>query len=829
MVILFPILYTLVYKPLERQTNRGKTLEQQLAEEQTRLNIIIGMSIDAIICADEDGKIVFWNRGAKNIFGYQEEEMIGQAVTNLMPRRFWEPHTNGLNAVKTTGKTHYTDTIIELVGLVKGDQEVPLEASLASWVTGNKRYFCSVLRDISKRKEDEKNLREAMQMAEQANQAKSMFLANMSHEIRTPMNAITGMAYLLMQTDITTKQQRYLDKIDSAAWSLVHIIDDILDFSKINAGKLKMEMAHFDLDSVIDQLSDTILAEVDGKKIEIIFSIPPDIPRALIGDATRLGQVLANLCTNAIKFTEHGEIVIGAKLLEDHGYRATLCFSVRDSGIGMSSEQTKRLFEPFHQADNSTTRQYGGAGLGLSICRKIVEMMDGHITITAEPEKGTCVVFTVCLSYSKQTIEQRFPVSTALQGMRILVVDDNTSCRNILQDILTVLPFDCTAVNSGKAAVEELERVISTVEKRYSLMLIDWSMPDMDGIETIISIQSQQQLLTIPTILMVSAGDQDEIVNRAAGNLELAGFIKKPINTSTLFNTIIDTFGKRQQNNGHLISTHRSRTIDWEAIRGTNILVVDDFQDNLEIMQNILARHGVHVTFANNGQQAVTIVTNGAQKFDAILMDVQMPVMGGITATRRIRDHAQFKALPIIAMTASAMVEDVNQCLASGMNGHIAKPINLTELCEKLVACISLQTKIPIFSDDMTGHSADTIIPAQSDHLHCIDTTAALQRIGDNQTLYRKLLLIFLKNQTDATANIQRSINASDFKAARITAHGMKSAAANIGAMELSNAATELDHCLAVEEQDNLQMKMNCFEECLGVVIIAIKSMLKIT
>ena len=478
------------------------------------------------------------------------------------------------------------------------------------------------------------DLDEEKAKAEEATRAKSDFLANMSHEIRTPMNAVIGMAHLALKTDLTPKQQDYLSKIQSSANSLLGIINDILDFSKIEAGKLDMEAVEFDLLETLDNVANVITVKAQEKEdLEVLFNLDSQVPNFLVGDSLRLNQILVNLGNNAIKFTEKGEIVVTTKISKRSDDKVTLQFSVRDTGIGMTAEQQAKLFQAFSQADTSTTRKYGGTGLGLTISKRLVNMMGGEIWIESESGKGTTFHFTADFGLGKETVKRRFEPAPDLRGLKVLVVDDNATSREILQDILESFSFEVLLAASGKDALEEIERADN--DKPFELVVMDWKMPGMDGIQTSRHIKNHQNLSKIPAIVLVTAYGREEVM-RQADDIGLDGFLLKPVNSSVMFDAIMQALGKEVQDVSGQGRKKEQNTEDLSAISGARVLLVEDNEINQQVAQEILQGAGLIVTVANNGREGLDAAMKNP--YDVILMDIQMPVMDGYTATRKIRE-----------------------------------------------------------------------------------------------------------------------------------------------------------------------------------------------
>ncbi|WP_377703941.1 response regulator [Pseudoduganella sp. UC29_71] len=708
------------------------------------------------------------------------------------------------------------------------------------------------LADITAEHDAAQALGAAKQAAEDATRSKSMFLANMSHEIRTPMNAIIGMSHLALKTGLTPRQHDYVQKIQRAGQHLLGIINDILDFSKIEADKLQVEHTAFDLNQVLENVATVIAEKVNAKGLELVFDVASDVPDSLVGDPLRLGQILINYANNAVKFTERGEVDITVRVQASGDGKVLLRFAVRDTGIGLTPQQKAQLFQSFQQADSSTTRKYGGTGLGLAISKKLAELMGGTVGVESEHGKGSTFWFTASLAIGAASRRSLLP-HPDLRGRRILVVDDNDNARAVQTGMLASMRFEASAVASGAEALQRV-RVTAGTPQAFDVVLLDWQMPGMNGAETAAALQALAAELRMerpPRLAMVTAFGREEVLAqaRAAG---IEDVLVKPVNPSVLLNTLIRLLGGDYEHDPEYaqraegLPPYESMAGALAAIAGARVLLAEDNALNQQVATELLADAGLQVDVAANGLEVLDLAQR--ERYDIVLMDMQMPEMDGLEATRRLRAMPELDALPVVAMTANAMHSDRELCLEAGMVDFISKPIEPDELWRALLRWIPARRAAspvppapgpailgpappgPATSAAATSAAAtsaagdspasvlgsgtpdglagpapgaasgraapddDCGLPAA---IPGLDVHSGLRRVLGKRPRYLSMLRGFVSNQSGMDARIAAAVAAGDNGGAERMAHTLKGLAGNIGADALQQAAAALEHAIA--------------------------------
>ncbi len=644
--------------------------------------------------------------------------------------------------------------------------------------------------------------------AETANQIKDEFLANMSHEIRTPMNAIIGLSHLCLQTVMSPKQQDYLKKINGSAKSLLRILNDILDVSKIEAGKMEIEHVTFELEEVMGNVATIVGNRAHEKKLEFLLQTAPDVPPLLIGDPLRLSQVLINLAGNAVKFTQHGEVIVRVVRARETSDEIVLRFSVIDTGIGMTQAEIDKLFHPFTQADSSTTRKFGGTGLGLTISKRLVEMMGGRIWVESNPGYGSRFIFVARFQKPAKQLTQSLAAIDDLRGLRVLAVDQSENSLQILKGYLESFALDVKIADNSQDALNMVSK--ANEEKHpFGLVVINCKLPEMDGLDLARKLHEITFLSFRPKVLMITSSDQDELMKQIDERM-VDGILAKPFQQGKLLDAVSKVSGRSVLSSGRfkIISEQLNPEL-ISQIRGSRLLLVEDNEINRQVAQEMLEGFGIDVTTAENGEEAIALLE--AEVFDGVLMDMQMPVMDGVTATRIIRKNPKFSGLPIIALTANVMVSEQNEFLEAGITDYVGKPIDPDRMVTTLAKWVrpkSTAGEAPVKPTEQKFEAEPEPLP----DLPGINVAQSVRRMGGNTALYCTILDKFRVKERNVAASIREALNAKDNVTAERLAHTLRGIAGTLGANKLQDLAASLEssiHKAEFGEADSLLARID--------------------
>ena len=779
--------------------SKRRQAEQLLYAERQRLEgIIEGTNAGTWEWNVQTGETVLNSRWAE-IIGYTLEELSPVSI------EIWAKfaHPDDLKTSSELLKKHFRGEL----DYYETDARIKHKDGRWIWVLergkvtqwskdGKPLIMMGTRQEITDRKLMEESLLQSVITAETANKAKSQFLANMSHEIRTPMNAIIGMLYLMQRTELTPQQRDYAHKTELATKTLLSILNDILDFSKIEAGKLELDKAPFSLNELMRNLSVILSSAVQDKVVEVLFSLDGSAPNHLLGDGLRLQQVLLNLASNAIKFTEQGEVVITVKPKTITAELAELEFQVRDTGIGIAPESLELIFAGFTQAEASTTRRFGGTGLGLTISGQLVNLMGGTLAVTSQLGVGSTFHFSIIIERDQDaelTEFNRQEAVAALSGhlVKVLIVDDNAMALEVLAAMATCCGWQVETADSGEEALRLIENGTNS-HFPFDIVLMDWLMPGIDGIETARKLRQLCHGDKAPVVIMVTAHGRQYLAESVSDATSIVdGYLLKPVTPSMLLDAVNNI------TSGHYAVTQKpDHFCQSNRLTGIHLLLAEDNLLNQQIAYEILTYEGASVILANNGVHAVELLS-GERVFDAVLMDVQMPEMDGYEATRHIRNVLGLKELPIIAMTANAFPEDRENCMAAGMNDHAGKPIDIDKLVAVILRCCGLQAE---YSPDSGEIESSQVIEIPK-----FDFATALKRLGNNRQLYARMLRAFKKEVKVFLENLESNLKLGCHEAAAKELHTIKGVAATLGATALASATAAVETALRNNDLVNLE------------------------
>ena len=755
----------------------------QVEGKEKEFRALLESAPDPLVISNANGIIEIVNRQTEALFGFSQGELAGKPVAMLVPDQ------DGITAAASAEGSK---------GITRDGREIPLEITRSPITTDRGTRIVSAMRDITDRNRADEELRRAKGVAEDAARMKADFLANMSHEIRTPMNAIIGMAHLALRTALDDRQRDYVTKIQRAGQHLLGVINDILDFSKIEAGHMTIESVDFELEKLLAGVSDFISEKTAAKNLELLLDVDARLPNHLRGDALRLGQILINYASNAVKFTERGSVIIRVKQVEQGEQHLVVRFEVEDTGIGLSPEQIRKLFQSFSQADTSTTRKYGGTGLGLAISKKLAELMEGEVGVESEPGRGSTFFFTARLGRGRAKSRTYLP-QPDLRGQRVLVVDDNALALQTLSEMLKSMTFRVEAVASGEQALDAIAGA-ERASDPFAIVFLDWQMPGLDGMETARRIDAMPLDTPRPRRVLVTAYGREDVF-READSTGFDGILVKPVSPSMLFDAAMRALGDEgsgPKSDGEALAIQQTETRDLGRLQGARVLLVEDNELNQQVALELLGAAGIHVELAENGALGVQRAQGGS--YDLVLMDLQMPVMDGLEATRRIRALPGRDRLPILAMTANAMAGDRERSLAAGMNDHVTKPIDPEELFNVLLRWLPDRVaEGPAVQEVAADEPTPTQPPASDswlDHIPGVDTADGIRRVLGRREAYAGLLRRFAQGQAGIMRDIRAALADGRHADAERGAHTLKGVAGSIGARQLQSEAGAVEAAL---------------------------------
>ncbi len=765
-----------------------KLSEISLHETMSLLESTLDSTDNGILVTSESGDVIrtnrrlaeLWNISETAAASNDEKAMSDHMVAQLSDAQAYIEGVEYLHA-------NPNETGFEILQLKDG--RVFERVSLPMLDDGKAAGRVWSFRDVTKRKEAERELKAAKELAEEASHAKSEFLANMSHEIRTPMNGVIGMTNLLLDTNLSDEQHGYARTVKRSAEALLGLLNDILDFSKVEAGKLDLELIDFDIGQLIDEFGTSIAFRAHEKGLELICPANPVQHQWLNADPGRIRQILTNLVGNAIKFTERGEIAVYYKVLGRTETRTRVRIEVNDTGIGLTADQQNKLFQRFSQADGSTTREYGGTGLGLAICRQLVELMGGEIGVESTLGEGATFWFTLDLANAE--VQPAIPVMTDLRGQRVLVVDDNRTNRRLLDQLFTNWQIEHGVADSGQMAIEAMHAAVDT-DKPYSIAVLDMQMPGMNGTELGKKIKEDPRLADTRLVMLTSQGRRGDVKRLEA--VGFSGYLGKPIEQAVLYNLLLQVAGVEPQDK-RMATKYTSRELHLFNAR---VLVVEDNTTNQIVAKGMLEGFGLRVDVAANGEEAIRTLRD--MPCDLVFMDCQMPVMDGYEASRHIRDPqtgVRDPKVPILAMTANVMKGDREKCLAAGMDDHLSKPVGPYKLQQALLQWLPDSCRVTGRQDadrsdaGSADQGGDQPLPLNGEPV--FDQEAMRERLMGDESLMRAVAEAFVFDMDKLFEQLQGHVDARDAGQAGAVAHKIKGASANVGGMAMSAVALRME------------------------------------
>ncbi len=765
----------------------------ELESNEARYRRIISAAFDAFVGIASDCTITDWNRQAEHTFGWTASEAIGKSVQEILcTSADSEANSLNFNRLASLGDTPL-QVRVEVTARHKTGMLFPAEMAISEFSSDGNRMFAAFVHDVTERKLASRSMEEARASAESANRAKSEFLANMSHEIRTPLNGVIGMTDLTLETELSRDQREYLETVKFSADSLLTVINDILDFSKIEAGKVDLELIRFDLRECIETTLKTLALRADEKGIELLCDISQDVAEVVLGDSTRLRQILVNIVGNAIKFTASGEVSLQVNNAAAAEGEDQVHFTVSDTGIGIAESKIDTIFDSFSQADTSTTRQYGGTGLGLTICKRLIKLMGGRIWIESTLGKGSTFHFVVPFPLVPQLepIPIVSPAAELLRNVKVLVVDDNKTNRRILEGLLRLWGMNVSSVAEGEVALRMLTKA-NLVGEPFRLLLTDMHMPKMDGFMLLQEIQSNSAL-TVPTVMMLSSGGHHGDASRCQ-RLGVAAYLLKPVRKHELQESIARALGVRATMAGPSTIITQTFLQPMRPVQRTlNILLAEDNEVNQKLAVRMLQKRGHTVTVAANGREALEAVERN--RYDLVLMDVQMPEMDGIEATLKIRawESGSDRHQPIVAMTALVMKGDRERCLNAEMDGYLSKPIRTQELDAVLDAYTA--KKVGDMRRNQSKENARSRETGAS-----VNSAELLERIDGDREFVAEFAVSFGDDCLEKMNMIRECIESGDAERLRRVAHGLKGALVNLAATRAAELASQLERICSAGE-----------------------------